>query len=69
MSREVALIDFLNHYNHDRPDAGIGHQPPISRVPLRTYRLTDTAITLPTSPLPSGPEQRAFEIDIVEPMP
>ncbi|MFE4461485.1 integrase core domain-containing protein [Nocardia tengchongensis] len=65
-ARRAALIDFFNHYNHDRPHAGIGHQPPISRVSLRTYRLTETGIAFPVSPS-AGAEQLAFEIDIVEP--
>lgn len=50
----------------DRPHAGIGHKPPISRVRLCTYRLTDTGIAVPTF-LPVEPEQLIFEIDIVEP--
>lgn len=64
--RRAALVDFLNHYNHDRPHAGIGHQPPISRVPLQTYRLTDTGAAVPPATT-SGPEQLAFEITFVEP--
>jgi transposase InsO family protein len=43
--RRVALVDFLNHYNYDRPHAAIGHKPPASRVPLATYRLTAEGIT------------------------
>lgn len=65
-ARRAALVDFLNHYNHDRPHAGIGHKPPISRVPLCTYRLTDIAAAAPAF-LPLEPEQLVFEIDIVEP--
>jgi hypothetical protein len=38
-------VDFLNHYNYDRPHAAIGHKPPASRVPLATYRLTAEGIT------------------------
>jgi hypothetical protein len=43
--RRLALVDFLNHYNYDRPHAAIGHKPPASRVPLATYRLTAEGIT------------------------
>lgn len=44
-ARRIALVDFLNHYNYDRPHAAIGHKPPASRVPLATYRLTAEGIT------------------------
>jgi transposase InsO family protein len=30
--RNVALPDWLNHYNHHRPHSSLGDQPPISRV-------------------------------------
>lgn len=43
--RRMALVDFLNHYNYERPHAAIGHKPPASRVPLATYRLTAEGIT------------------------
>lgn len=46
--RRHALTDFLNHYNHDRPHASLGHKPPSTRVPLASYRLTDGGITMPT---------------------
>ncbi|MTE16281.1 hypothetical protein [Nocardia aurantiaca] len=67
-ARRAALVDyFLNHYNHDRPHAGIGHQPPISRVPLRTYRLPDTGITIPVTAT-FAPEQLALDLDAMGPM-
>lgn len=44
-ARRAALVDFLNHYNHQRPHAALGHKPPASRVPITTYRLTAEGIT------------------------
>jgi hypothetical protein len=55
----VALVDFLNHYNHERPHAALGHKPPASRVPLATYRLTAGGIIVPTQPV--RPEQLSFD--------
>jgi transposase InsO family protein len=65
-ARRAALIDFLNHYNHERLHAGIGHKPPISRVPLSTYQLTATGVVAPVLPV-IGPEQLALELIPVEP--
>ncbi len=65
-ARRAALVEFLNHYNHDRPHAGIGHKPPITRVSLHTYRLTDTATFTPNIG-PSRPEQLMLDLDAVEP--
>ena len=56
--RRQALTDFLNHYNHDRPHASLGHKPPASRVPLATYRLTAGGITMPTL---HRPRQLSFD--------
>ena len=57
--RRVALVDFLNHYNYDRPHAALGHKPPSSRVPLDTYRLTAGGIIVPTQPV--RPDQLSFD--------
>lgn len=65
-ARRTALVDFLNHYNHDRPHAGIGHQPPVTRVPLRTYRLTGCA--MPAAPaVVHDPVQLVLGLEPVEP--
>jgi transposase InsO family protein len=55
--RRAALIDFLNHYNYERPHSAIGHRPPASRVPLTDYRLS--SIALP--PSADGPRQLTFD--------
>ncbi len=57
--RRLALIDFLNFYNHERPHAALGHKPPASRVPLATYRLTTEGITVPD--IPERPRQLSFD--------
>lgn len=57
--RRAALVDFLNHYNYERPHSALGHKPPASRVPLATYRLTAEGIIVPT--IPERPEQLSFD--------
>ncbi|MGW4125118.1 integrase core domain-containing protein [Nocardia sp. NPDC004711] len=57
--RRAALVDFLNHYNHDRPHAGIGHRSPSSRVPQRNYRLTSPCSRIPTTPPPTSASRAA----------
>ena len=37
--RRAALTDFLNEYNHERPHAALGDQPPITRTPGSDYRI------------------------------
>lgn len=56
--RRAALVDFLNHYNHERPHSALGHKSPASRVPLATYRLTTEGIT--TVELPQRFEQMSL---------
>lgn len=48
--RRAALVDFLNHYNHERSHSALGHKPPASRVPLSTFRLTASGIVVPDLP-------------------
>ena len=48
--RRAALVDFLNHYNHERPHSALDHQPPASRVPDATYRLSSEGIAAPEAP-------------------
>ncbi|MET4427166.1 hypothetical protein ABIA65_000448 [Mycolicibacterium sp. 624] len=55
----MALVDFLNNYNHERPHAALGHKPPASRVRLATYRLTAGGIVVPAQPV--HPEQLSFD--------
>lgn len=58
--RRAALVDFLNHYNYDRPHAALEQKPPASRVPLATYRLTAEGITDVELP------QRLEQLDLFE---
>ncbi len=57
--RRAALIDFLNFYNHERPHSALGQLPPSSRVPVRSYRLTSTGISIPE--MPDRPQQLTFD--------
>lgn len=59
----VALADFLNYYNHERPHTALGGRPPISRTAGSDYRVT---FDQPLGPLDTAPQQLAFE-DLVEP--
>lgn len=56
--RRAALADFLNYYNHERPHAALGGQPPISRTSGSDYRVT---FDEPPQPLDTIPQQLAFE--------
>ncbi|SEB31037.1 Integrase core domain-containing protein [Streptomyces melanosporofaciens] len=56
--RRAALADFLNYYNHERPHASLGGQPPISRTIGSDYRVT---FDEPPQPLDTAPQQLAFE--------
>jgi hypothetical protein len=40
-ARTAELLPFLDYYNHERPHASLKHQPPVSRVPGKDFRLTD----------------------------
>ncbi|MFJ1847112.1 IS481 family transposase [Streptomyces sp. NPDC088146] len=56
--RRVALADFLNYYNHERPHAALGGRPPISRTAGSEYRVT---FGQPPALLHAVPEQLTFE--------
>lgn len=57
--RRAALVDFLNHYNHERPHSALGHNPPASRVPLAAYRLNASGMAVPD--IPERPLQLSFD--------
>ncbi|MER7475295.1 IS481 family transposase [Micromonospora sp. NPDC000018] len=59
--RRVALAEFVNYYNHDRPHAALGGRPPISRTAGSDYRLV---FDQPPEPLIDIPQQLTFE-DVV----
>ncbi|MGW5686695.1 integrase core domain-containing protein [Nonomuraea sp. NPDC003754] len=61
--RRVALANFLNYYNHERPHAALDGKPPISRTIGSDYRVV---FDQPPEPLDTVPQQLTFE-DIVEP--
>ncbi len=61
--RRVALADFLNYYNHERPHTALGGKPPISRAAESDFRIT---FDQPPEPLDILPQQMTFE-DAVEP--
>lgn len=58
-ARREALADFLNFYNHDRPHAALGGQPPASRVIASDYRINFEHLP---EPLEVFPQQ--LEIDL-----
>lgn len=59
--RRGALAEFVNYYNHERPHAALGGQPPISRTAGSDYRID---FDQPPEPLADIPQQLTFE-DIV----
>jgi transposase InsO family protein len=61
--RRVALADFLNYYNHERPHTALSGKPPISRTSGSDYRVT---FDQPPEPLDILPRQLTFEA-FVEP--
>ncbi|WP_050993607.1 integrase core domain-containing protein [Streptomyces violaceusniger] len=56
--RRVALAEFVNYYNHDRPHAALGGRPPISRTAGSDYRVV---FDQPPEPLVDIPQQLTFE--------
>lgn len=56
--RRVALVEFVNYYNHERPHAALGGRPPISRTAGSDYRIV---FDQPPEPLSDIPQQLIFE--------
>ncbi|MFK0026216.1 IS481 family transposase [Streptomyces sp. NPDC090798] len=56
--RRVALADFLNYYNHERPHFALGGRPPISRTTGSEYRVS---FDQPPEPINIFPDQLTFE--------
>ncbi|MBW8088858.1 transposase [Streptomyces hygroscopicus subsp. hygroscopicus] len=52
------LADFLNYYNHERPHAALGSQPPISWSTGSDSRMT---FDEPPQPFGTASQQLAFE--------
>ncbi|MGW5782038.1 integrase core domain-containing protein [Streptomyces sp. NPDC003863] len=48
--RRMALADFLNHYNHDRPHTALGGRPLISRTGGSDYRVAFDILRQPLAP-------------------
>jgi hypothetical protein len=58
--RRVALADFLNYYNHERPHSALGGKPPISRTSGSDYRIT---FDQPSEPLDIFPQQLTIFVE------
>lgn len=58
--RRVALADFLNYYNHERPHSALGGKPPISRTFGSDYRIT---FDQPPEPLDIFPQQLTIFVE------
>ncbi|MFJ5780352.1 IS481 family transposase [Streptomyces sp. NPDC093094] len=56
--RRVALAEFVNYYNYERPHAALGCRPPISRTVGSDYRIV---FDQPPEPLADIPQQLTFE--------
>nr|WP_308218384.1 integrase core domain-containing protein [Streptomyces hygroscopicus] len=56
--RRTVLADFLNYYNHERPHAALGSQPPISWSTGSDSRMT---FDEPPQPFGTASQQLAFE--------
>ncbi|GGN86851.1 IS481 family transposase [Streptomyces albiflavescens] len=56
--RRVALAEFVNYYDHERPHAALGGRPPISRTAGSDYRIV---FDQPPEPLADIPQQLTFE--------
>lgn len=39
--RTAHLAGFLNYYNHERPHSALGYKPPVTRVPVGTFRVEE----------------------------
>lgn len=60
--RLEALADFLNFYNHQRPHAALGGQPPITRTSGSDFRIT---VDQPPEPADDYPVQLTLDDDLV----
>ncbi|GAA0663822.1 hypothetical protein GCM10010193_14040 [Kitasatospora atroaurantiaca] len=56
--RRVALAEFVNYYNHERPHAALGGRSPISRTAGSDYRIV---FDQPPEPLADISQQLTFE--------
>ncbi|MBB5932846.1 transposase InsO family protein [Streptomyces echinatus] len=56
--RRVALMEFANYYNHERPHAALGGRPSIGRTAGSDYRIV---FDQPPEPLADIPQQLTFE--------
>lgn len=56
--RRVALAEFVNYYNHERPHAALCGRPTISRTAGSDYRIV---FDQPPEPLADIPQQLTFE--------
>ncbi|WP_442815670.1 integrase core domain-containing protein [Streptomyces sp. NBC_01207] len=56
--RRVALAEFVNHYNDERPHAALGGRPPVSRTAGSDYRIV---FDQPPEPLADIPQRLTFE--------
>ncbi|MFI0810435.1 integrase core domain-containing protein [Streptomyces echinatus] len=56
--RRVALAEFVNYCNHERPHAALGGRPPIGRTAGSDYRIV---FDQPPEPLADTPQQLTFE--------
>lgn len=56
--RRVALVEFVNYYNDERPHAALGGRPPISRTAGSDYQIV---FDQPPEPLADIPQQLTFE--------
>ena len=56
--RRVALAEFVNYHNHERPHAALGGRLPISRTSGSDYRIV---FDQPPEPLADIPQQLTFE--------
>ncbi|GAA1120440.1 hypothetical protein GCM10009577_49100 [Streptomyces javensis] len=56
--RPVALAEFVNYYNHERPRTTLGGRPPVSRTDGSDSRLV---FGQPPEPLVDIPQQLTFE--------
>ncbi|MFE1878674.1 integrase core domain-containing protein [Streptomyces diastatochromogenes] len=56
--RRVALAEFVNSYNHERPHAALGGRPPISRTAGSDYRIV---FDQPPEPLADIPQRLTSE--------